>query len=180
MEEIILSLKDSFQKSIQNLIANLGAIRTGRANPNILDRIMVDYYGTKTPLNQISLVSAPEPQLLMIKPYDRGDIKAILTALNNSELTLSAASDGQVIRIAIPPLTEERRREFVKLAKKHAEEAKIAIRNIRRDYISLAKDGDYSEDMIKRIEVEIQKVTDDAVKQIDEINKKKEQEIMTI
>lgn len=180
MDEIIESLQDSFQKALQSYNGVLTSVRTGRANPNVLDRVMVDYYGEKTPLNQISLISAPEPQLLMIKPYDSGDIKAILAALNDSDLGFNPIPDAQVIRINIPPLTEDRRRDLVKVAKKYAEDAKIVIRNIRRDHIGLLNSDDYSEDLIKRLEQEIQKYTDEAVRKIDETLKKKEQDIMTI
>jgi len=180
MDEIILLTKESFDKAINSFVNTLSGIRTGRANPNILDRVMVDYYGEKTPLNQISLISAPEPQLLQIKPYDAGDIRSIMAALNDSDLGLNPVSDAAVIRIAIPPLTEERRRDFVKNAKKFAEDSKIAIRNIRRDHLGLVDKDEYSEDLIKRIEVEIQKVTDEAIRKIDDLLKKKETEIMTI
>ena len=178
--EIIELTKANFEKAINSFNIILSGIRTGRANPNLLDRVMVNYYGDKTPLNQISMVSAPEPQQIMVKPYDTGDIKTILEALNDADLGLNVQSDGLVVRINIPPLTEDRRKEMVKVAKKAAEDAKIAIRNIRRDSIDLAKNDENSEDLIRRYETEIQKVTDEAIKKIDDLAKKKEAEIMTI
>ena len=180
MEDIIVQLKDSYEKTINSFVSTLTTIRAGRANPTILDRVMVDYYGEKTPLNQIALITSPEPTQLLIKPYDSGDIKAIMTALNESDLSINPISDASVIRVPFPPLTEDRRKEYVKQVKKFVEEAKVAIRNIRREYNSLLDKDLYSEDMIKRLEVDVQKQTDEAVKKLDELTKKKETEIMTI
>ena len=180
MEEIIVKLVESYEKAINSLVTTLSTIRAGRANPTILDRIMVDYYGEKTPLNQISMISSPEPTQLFIKPYDNGDIRAIMAALNESELSINPISDASGIRIAFPPLTAERRKEYVKQVKKFAEDSKVAVRSIRRDYNSQLGKEEYSEDMIKRIETEIQKITDDTIRKIDDLIKKKESEIMTI
>lgn len=181
MNEIALEAKSAMDKSIESLKRNLATLRTGRASPALLDQIMVDYYGDKIALNQISAISVPEPRQLCVKPYDKGDVKACVAAINASNVGLVPQNDGDVIRLNIPALTEDRRREISKTAKKYGEEAKVAIRNIRRDYVSLVKDDeDNTEDLIKRIEKEIQDVTDSSVKEIDNLIANKEKEIMSI
>lgn len=181
MDEITLDMKSKMAGTIENYKTNLKALRTGRANPAILEGIMVDYYGDKIALMQISAVSVPEPRQLLIKPYDKNDLKAIATAINASNIGLVPNNDGTAIRLVIPPLTEERRREIVKQGKKYAEECKVVIRNIRRDYIDLVRaDEGVSEDVIKRIEKEIQEATDEQVKLVDAIMAEKEKEIMAI
>ena len=181
MNEIALEAKSSMDKTIESLKRNLATLRTGRASPALLDQVMVDYYGDKIALNQISAISTPEPRQLCIKPYDKGDIKAIVAALNSSNIGLVPQNDGDVVRLNVPQLTEERRKEISKTARKYGEEAKVAIRNIRRDYVSMVKDDEQNtEDLIKRIEKEIQDVTDGATKEIDTVVSAKEKEIMSL
>lgn len=172
------------EKTLQALRRELASLRAGRATPSLLDKIEVEYYGTMTPLNQLSNISAPEPRLLVIQPWDKSAISAIEKALQKSELGITPTNDGDVIRINIPPLTEERRAELVRVVKKTGEEAKVSIRNIRRDandeYKKMEKSGDLSEDEARRYQEEIQKLTDDFVKQIDEAVTSKEKDIMTV
>lgn len=172
------------EKTLQALRRELASLRAGRAAPSLLDKIEVEYYGTMTPLNQLSNISAPEPRLLVIQPWDKSAISAIEKALQKSELGITPTNDGDVIRINIPPLTEERRAELVRVVKKTGEEAKVSIRNIRRDandeYKKMEKSGDLSEDEARRYQEEIQKLTDDFVKQIDEAVTSKEKDIMTV
>ena len=173
MEEVIAATKRAFS-----------GVRTGRANPALLDRIMVSYYGTPTPLNQMASVSVPEPRLLVITPWDKGSIKDVEKAILTSDLGLMPSNDGTVIRLAIPTLTEERRKELVKLVRKDAEEHRVAVRNIRRDLNDavkkLEKSGDISEDDSHRVQSEIQEQTDDFISQIDELLTAKEKEIMEV
>ncbi len=181
MDEMTNEAKLSMDKSIEAYKTALNTLRTGRANAAILDGVNVDYYGSKIPLNQISAVSVFEAKQLVVKPYDKNDLKAIVAAINAANIGLVPVNDGQVVRLNIPPLTEERRKEIVKQAKKFTEECKVSVRNIRREYLSLLKDDDqYSEDFIKRIEKEIQDVTDQSIKKIDSIMSEKEKEIMLI
>lgn len=181
MDEIVLDAQQKMDKSIESLSSSLVTLRTGRANPAMLSALMIDYYGSPTPVNQISSVSVPEPRQLLIKPYDRGDVKAIVTAINSSNLGLNPINEGAQIRLMIPVLTEERRRDLSKQARKYGEEAKVAVRNIRRDYIDLIKSDDtYPEDYQKKILDDMQKITDDAIKKIDDICSEKEKEIMAI
>lgn len=181
MDELANEAKLNMEKSIDSYKTSLNTLRTGRANAAILDSVRVDYYGTPTPLNQISAVSVVEGKQLVVKPYDKNDLKSIVAAINASNIGLVPVNDGQVVRLNIPPLTEDRRKEIVKQARKFAEECKVAIRNIRRDYISIIKDDEeFSEDYQKKVEKEIQDVTDQSIKKIDEITKEKEKEIMAI
>ena len=181
MDEIILLARESMEKSIQAVKFNLNTIRTGRASTQLLDNIEVDYYGCPTPLIQIASVSIPEPRQLLIKPYSKEDVKSVIAAINASNLGLTPINDGTSIRLNIPPLTEERRRELAKQAKKYGEDGKVAIRNIRREYMDeLKNDKELPEDMRKRLEQEVQKVTDEFCKKIDDICVEKEKEIMTI
>lgn len=181
MDELANEAKLNMEKSIDSYKTSLNTLRTGRANAAILDSVRVDYYGTPTPLNQISAVSVVEGKQLVVKPYDKNDLKSIVAAINAANIGLVPVNDGQVVRLNIPPLTEDRRKEIVKQARKFAEECKVAIRNIRRDYISIIKDDEeFSEDYQKKIEKEIQDVTDQSIKKIDEITKEKEKEIMAI
>ena len=169
------------EKTILNLKSQFATLRTGRASAALLDRIEADYYGEKMPINQISSISVPEPRQLVIKPYDKGDVKAIIAAINASTIGINPQNDGDVIRLILPPLTEDRRRDLVKQAKKFAEDAKIAVRNIRRDANSdIKNDKEFTEDQVKRQEEEVQKVTDQAIKKIDDLFKEKEVEILTV
>ncbi|MCK7473046.1 MAG: ribosome recycling factor [Rhodopseudomonas palustris] len=167
------------QKSLEALLASTPP-RTGRANAALLDRVEVDYYGDKILLSQIASISVPEPRQLLVKPYDRNDVKSIISAISSSNIGINPINDGTSIRLMLPPLTEERRRDLVKLAKRYADECKVAIRNIRHEYIDVLSDDEYTEDLKKRIIADIQKVYDDKVLQIDNIFKEKETEIMTL
>jgi len=173
MEEVIVRTKKAF-----------ASVRTGRANPALLDRIVVNYYGTPTPLNQMASVTVPEPRMLVITPWDKSAMKDIEKAILTSDLWLVPNNDGSVIRLAMPPLTEERRKELVRLVRKDAEDHRVAVRNIRRDLNEAAKklekDGDISEDELRRAQEEIQKLTDRFIEQIDELLKAKEKEIMEV
>lgn len=181
MDEISLDCQKRMAKTAENLRATLVTLRTGRANPQMLNGLMIDYYGSPTPVNQVSSITVPEPRQLVIKPYDKNDIKAIVTAINASDLGINPINEGVQIRLMIPALTEERRRDLTKQARKYGEEAKVAIRNIRREYVDLVKESDeMTEDYQKRVLDEIQKVTDEAIKNIDQIVAEKEKEMMQI
>lgn len=181
MEEIIMLCRDSMDKTISALKSNLSTVRTGRASTQLLDNIEVDYYGCPTPLIQLASVSIPEPRQLLIKPYSKEDVKSIIGAINASNIGLTPINDGTSIRLNIPPLTEDRRRELAKTSKKYGEEGKVAIRNIRREYMDeLKNDKDLPEDTRKRLEQDVQKATDEYCKKIDDICAEKEKEIMTI
>ena len=181
MDAIALEAQSKMEKSIESLKNSLSTLRTGRANAQMLAGIEVDYYGSMTPINQLSSITIPEPRQLLIKPYDRNDLKSIVAAINASDLGLNPVNDGTAIRLIIPPLTEDRRRELAKLAKKYAEDSKVAIRNIRRDAMDeVKKDSSFTEDSRKIEEQEIQKLTDTYVKKIDEVYAQKEKDIMTI
>ena len=181
MEETALEAKLGMDKAIESLKNSLGSLRTGKASPSMLNNIMVDYYGSPTPINQISSISIPEARQLLIKPYDKNDVKNIITAISASDLGINPINEGVLIRLIIPALTGERRNELVKQAKKYGEECKVAIRNVRRDYMDFVKgDDSLSEDYQKRVETDIQKVTDEAIKSIDAIVSEKEKEITTL
>jgi ribosome recycling factor len=176
--------KDHMRKAVAALAHEFAGVRTGRASSAILEKVTVEYYGVQTPLIQIASVSVPEPQMLVITPYDRSAINAIEKAILGSDLGLTPSNDGQVVRLPFPPLTEERRRELVKLCRQYAEEARVAIRNIRRDvndhFKRQEKEGEISQDELRRLEAEVQKETDAHIKEIDELLKRKEQEIMEV
>ncbi len=181
MDEMLLEFDEKMSKSEEALKATFMTIRTGRASTNLLDRIEADYYGSPTPINQIASITIPEPRQLLIKPYDRNDLKAIVAAINASDLGINPVVDGTTIRLILPALTEERRKELSRLAKKYSEDAKVAIRNIRREAMdSLKADKDLPEDMKKNLETEVQKMTDVHTKKIEELYSLKEKEIMTI
>ena len=181
MDELALECKERMAKSVEALRSELTQLRTGRASPAMLDRIECEYYGDKIAINQISSISVPEPRQLLIKPYDRGDVKAIVAAINASNIGINPINDGDSIRLVIPALTEETRRDLVKKAKGLTEEAKVAIRNIRREYIEFVKDSDeMTDDLKKRVQDDIQKVTDEANKMIEDVLAQKEKDIMSI
>lgn len=181
MDEISLDCQKRMAKTIESLRGTLVTLRTGRANPQMLNGLMIDYYGSPTPVNQISSITIPEPRQLIIKPYDKNDVKAIVTAINASDLGINPINEGLQIRLIIPALTEERRRDLTKQARKYGEESKVAIRNIRREYVDLVKESDeMTEDYQKRVLDEIQKVTDEAIKNIDTVVAEKEKEMMQI
>ena len=184
IDQIKRETEDKMQKVVEACKRDFGTVRTGRARPSLLENIKVDYYGAMTPLNQMAQVSAPEPRLLVIKPWDRTVISTIEKAILKSDLGLNPNSDGEVIRLNIPQLTEERRKELVKVCKKKAEDERVAVRNIRRDANEEAKlykeEGEITEDDMYRLLDEIQKLTDDYIKKIDQLLAEKEAEIMEV
>jgi ribosome recycling factor len=182
IEELLEDARARMGKSIDSTRHELATVRTGRASPHLLDRIQIDYYGTQTPLKQIATVNASEARLLTITPYDKSSIKSIEKAILESDLGLTPSNDGNLIRLTIPELTEERRKELVKVVHQLAEEGRVAVRNIRRDCMhhlrDLRKSGEAGEDEERRAEAELQKLTDAQVKDIDELLKGKEEEIL--
>lgn len=182
--EAYLKAKDRMEKTLEALKNDLSSIRAGRANPHLLDRIMVDYYGTQTPISQVGNVSSPDPKMLVISLWDTSILGEVEKAIMKSDLGINPANDGKVIRLAFPDVTEERRKELVKMAKKNAETSKVAIRNIRRDANDVLKkekkDSTITEDDYNDLEKEIQKMTDDMIKKVDVILADKEKEIMEI
>ena len=181
MDELVLQAQEEMQKRVEMLKASLTSLRTGRANPAMLNNINVDYYGSPTPVNQISSISVPEPRQLLIKPYDKNDVKAVVTAINASDLGINPINEGTQIRLMIPALTEERRRDIVKQARKYGEEAKVAIRNLRRDYMDLIKgDEEMSEDYQKKVQDDLEKSVADIIKSVDAVVADKEKELMTL
>lgn len=177
----IKHIEERMEKAIESLKHSLDKVRTGRANPAILDGIEVDYYGSPTPINQIASVSVQEGKTIVIKPYDASSLKDIERAINTSNLGLPPQNDGSVIRITVPALTEETRKGFCKDVAKMAEETKVAVRNIRRDgNDEVKKDKSIPEDIAKDLQDQIQKATDKAISKVDEVAKAKEKEIMTI
>lgn len=183
MDDRIQKYNDKMTKTISNLEAEFATIRAGRANPRILDRIMVDYYGTPTPLQQVANINVPEARMIQIQPWEASLVKGIEKAILTSDLGINPTNDGKVIRLVLPELTEERRKELVKDVKKKGEGAKVAVRNIRRDANdALKKLGktDVSEDEIKELEDKIQKMTDKFIKEIDSMIEAKSKEILTV
>jgi ribosome recycling factor len=184
VDEIFEDLKERMGKSIESLKREYSRLRTGRASVSLLDGIRVSYYDTPTPLNQMASLAIPEPRLIVIQPWDKTAIGDIEKAILKSELGLTPMNDGKVIRIAIPPLTEERRKELVKVARKMSEDNKVAIRNIRRDANDMLKDlkveKEITEDDLYRSQDEVQKITDDFISQVDELCAAKEKEILEI
>lgn len=182
--QIIEQCGQKMEKSIDSLKKDFATIRTGKANPSILNGVTVEYYGSMMPINQIANVSAPDPQSIVIKPYDKSVLRAIEKAIQTANLGFNPLNDGDLIRIPIAPLTEQVRKDLVKQAKKLAENCKVAVRNIRRDQMEalkkLEKDSLISEDELKRSSDKVQKVTDEYVAKIDQITKTKEQDIMAI
>ncbi len=177
-------VKDKMDKAIQAYSRELATVRAGRANPALLDKVTVDYYGAPTPINQLGSINVPEARMLVIQPYDKTVLGNIEKAIIKADLGLNPSNDGSIIRIAIPALTEERRRELVKVVKKYSEDAKIAIRNIRRDgnddLKKLEKNGDITEDELRGYTDDVQKLTDDYIAKVDSVTKEKEKEIMEV
>lgn len=184
MDERIKKYEERMIKTIENLESEFNTIRAGRANPHILDRIKVNYYGTETPLQQVGNISIPDPRTIMISPWDQKTLKDIEKAILNSDIGINPSNDGHCIRLVIPELTEERRKELSKEVKKKAEEAKVAIRNIRRDGVEafkkIAKSGEVSEDTGKDLEDSMQKLTDSYIKKVDKSAEIKSAEIMKV
>jgi ribosome recycling factor len=183
-DELLADAKERMTKSVEACRHELATVRTGRASPHLLDRVMVDYYGTETPLRQLSQIAATDARLLTLTPYDKNAIKAIEKAILESDLGLTPSNDGNVIRLAIPELNEERRRDLVKVVHNVAEESRVAVRNIRRDVMhdlrELKKDGEIGEDDERRGEAELQKRTDGAIGEIETLLKGKEEEILEV
>lgn len=183
-QRVIKEMEDRMNKAIASLKKDLASLRAGRANPAMLDRVVVDYYGTPTPISQLANISVPEPRMLTIQPWDKSALKEIDRALQQSDLGISPSNDGVIIRLVIPPLTEERRKELVKLAGKSGEESKVAIRNIRRDandeIKKLEKSAAISEDESRRHQESIQKTTDKFIAEVDKIVKDKEKDILEV
>lgn len=181
MDELAIECKQAEQKCIANLNENFNTLRTGRANAALLDRIQCDYYGEKMPIKDICSIQVPDPRQLVIKPYDKGDVKAVFSAIAASDQHLNPTLNGDQIYITIPALTEEKRKELAKKAKVFTEEAKVAIRNVRRNYMDFIKNNDeYTEDLQKRIQDDIEKVTGEVLKEADEAFAEKEKEILKV
>ena len=184
MDERLTPFEDKMKKSYHNLIEELGTVRAGRANPSILSKIRVDYYGTPTPLQQIGNITVPEPRILQIQPWEASMVKAIEKAILTSDIGINPSNDGRIIRLVFPELTEERRKELVKQTRKMAEECKIAVRAIRRDaneqIKKMKKDNTITEDDQKAAEDKIQKATDKIIKEVDAITAEKEKELMGV
>jgi ribosome recycling factor len=183
-DELIADARSHMARSVDATRSKFGSVRTGRASPALLDRIAVDYYGTQTPLRQLSTISAPEARLLTVQPYDKSSIKAIERAIMESDVGLTPNNDGQLIRLQVPELTEERRRELVKVVRNLAEEGKVALRNIRRDVMNDLRElrdmGETGSDEEHRAEEALQKLTDEKVKELDGLLKSKEAEILEV
>ena len=184
IDELLEDAKGRMEKSVESSRGELATVRTGRASPHLLDRITVDYYGTPTPLKQLANVAASDARLLTVTPYDKSSISAIEKAIQESDIGLTPSNDGSVVRLQIPEMTEERRREMVKVVNGVAEEGRVAVRNVRRDVMhdlrELKKEGEAGEDDERRAETALQKQTDDAVAQIDAMLKGKEEEILEV
>ncbi|WP_047984853.1 ribosome recycling factor [Ornithinibacillus californiensis] len=182
--QIMNECKDKMKQTVQAFSRNLATVRAGRANPSLLDNVFVDYYGATTPLNQLATISAPEARLLVITPYDKTAINDIDKAIQKADLGLSPSNDGNVIRLNIPPLTEERRKDLVKVVGKYAEEYRVQVRNVRRDtndaLKKAEKNGDLTEDELRNAQDDVQKQTDNHIAEIDKLAKNKEQEIMEV
>ncbi len=178
------SLEEKMDKTISVFSEKLAEVRAGRANPAILNKVKIDYYGTQTPINQVAAISVPEARLIVIQPWDASVLKEIERAILASDIGINPNNDGKVIRLAFPELNEERRKELVKDIRKMGEEAKVAVRNVRREGIDKAKqeqkDGEMTEDDLKHAENEIQKMTDKYIEEVDKVLEKKEKEVMSV
>ena len=184
MNEKVKEYSDKMQKTIDHLSGEYAAVRAGRANPHVLDKIRVDYYGTPTPIQQVGNISVPDPRIIQIQPWEKNILKDIEKAIQASDVGINPTNDGNVIRLVFPELSEERRKDLVKDIKKKGEDAKVAVRNIRRDgndaFKKLSKTDDISEDEVKDLEDELQKTTDKFIKEIDSMIDDKSKEIMTV
>ena len=184
IDELLDDAGERMGKSVESATHEFTTVRTGRASPALLDRVVVDYYGAMTPLNQLATISAPEARLITVQPYDKSSIKAIEKAINESDIGLSPSNDGNLIRLVVPDLTEERRRDLVRVVRNLAEEGRVAIRNVRRDTMQqlreLKSEGEASSDDEHRGEVELQKLTDGRVGDLDGVLKAKEEEILEV
>jgi ribosome recycling factor len=183
-EEVIAETREKMRKALAHLRDEFGAVRSGRATPALVEKLKVDYYGSETPLQQLAGFSVPEPRVLVVSPYDKSAIKAIEKAIQGSDLGINPSNDGQIIRLTFPQLTEDRRKELVKVVKHRAEEARVAVRNIRRqsrhDLESFEKEGELSKDELDRAEKELEKLTHDMVAEVDQLLSHKEQELLEV
>jgi ribosome recycling factor len=183
-DELLSEARGRMHKSVESTTGEFGSVRTGRASPALLDRVTVDYYGAPTPLRQLATINAPEARLLTVQPYDKSSLKAIEKSIREAGLGLNPSNDGQVIRLVIPELTEERRRDLVKVVRGIAEEGRVAIRNVRRDVMhhlrELRDEGEVGADDEHRAEVELQKLTDQSIAELDGLLKGKEAEILEV
>ena len=184
MESVFAKTKEKMDKCLTSLERDFAAIRAGRANPAVLDKVMVDYYGVPTPINQMAAVSVPEARLLVVQPWDASTLKEIEKAINTADIGINPQNDGKVIRLSFPQLTEERRKELCKQVKKIAEEGKVAVRNVRRDamekFKAMKKNNEITEDDLKNCEKDVQKLTDKYCDEMDAACSAKEKEIMTV
>ena len=184
IEGFLADARNRMDKSIESTKTEFNSIRTGRASAALLDRVTIDYYGTPTPLKNMATINSPEPRMLTVQPFDPSSVKAIERAIQESDLGLTPSNDGKVIRLPIPQLTEERRKELVKLIRKYGEEGKIAIRNVRRDVMKhleeLVRNGEVGDDEERRAEAQVQKLTDEHTKAIDDLLRHKESDIMEV
>jgi ribosome recycling factor len=184
IDELLEDARERMSKSVESAQHEFSTVRTGRASPALLDRVIVDYYGAMTPLSQLATISAPEARLITVQPYDKSSIKSIEKAINESDVGLNPSNDGSLVRLAVPELTEERRRELVKVVRGLAEEGRVSIRNIRRDVLGhlreLKSAGEASSDDEHRAEVELQKLTDARVSELDAVLHTKEEEILEV
>ena len=184
MEQVFQTAKEKMNKTVNAMMGEFATIRVGRANPSVLDKVLVDYYGAPTPVNQMAAVSVPEPRTLLITPWDKSTLKAIEKAIQNSDLGINPQNDGKALRLGFPQLTEERRKELVKQIHKYAENGKVAVRNIRRDAMEAfkkqEKKSESTEDELKQAEKDLQKLTDESCKALDDLLAKKEKELMAV
>ena len=184
IDELLKDANERMHKSVESTHHEFGSVRTGRASPALLDRVVVDYYGTATSLKQLATISAPEPRLLTIQPFDKGSFKAIERAILESDVGLTPSNDGKLIRLLVPELNEERRKQLVKVVRHIAEEGRIAIRNVRRDIMhelrELKEAGETGSDDEHRAEVELQKLTDSRITELEDLLKAKEEEILEV
>jgi len=183
-DEILLEAIEKMDRAVEHARSQFTTVRTGRATPALVEKLMVDYYGSDVPLQQLAGFQVPEARMLVVKPHDRGALAAVERAIRDSDLGISPSNDGTVIRLSFPPLTEERRRDYVKLVKNMAEDGRIAVRNVRRDarkdLEGAEKNGDISADELERAEKELEKITHDHIEHIDQAVKKKEQELLEV
>jgi ribosome recycling factor len=184
IDETLFDAEEKMEKAVAVAKDDLASVRTGRATPNMFSRVVVDYYGSMTPINQLASINVPEARMAIIKPYDASQLKALETAIRNSDLGLNPSNDGQIIRVVIPQLSEERRREMVKVARGKGEDARVTIRSIRRKAMEelhrIARDGEAGEDEVGRAEKELQGTTDKYVHQVDDLVKHKETELLEV
>jgi ribosome recycling factor len=184
IDETLFDAEEKMEKAVAVAKDDLASVRTGRANANMFSRVLVDYYGSMTPINQLASINVPEARMAIIKPYDASQLKAIETAIRNSDLGLNPGNDGQIIRVVIPQLSEERRREMVKMARGKGEDARVTIRSVRRKAMEelhrIARDGEAGEDDVARAEKELQSTTDRYVHQVDDLVKHKETELLEV